>query len=70
VRERCGVQRRRVGTAQASPRARRHRINYLEQGLRRVAKAADSYVHEHTLSSIAIAAGVSFLIGVLYRRRD
>jgi ElaB/YqjD/DUF883 family membrane-anchored ribosome-binding protein len=48
----------------------RNRINELELGLRRGAKAADSYVREHTWASVAIAAGVAFLIGVLYRRRD
>jgi ElaB/YqjD/DUF883 family membrane-anchored ribosome-binding protein len=48
----------------------RERIGELEAGLRRGAKAADSYVRENTWASIAIAAGIAFLIGVLYRRRD
>ncbi|MDQ7990837.1 MAG: DUF883 family protein [Candidatus Dactylopiibacterium sp.] len=34
-----------------------------------VAKATDTYVHEHPWQSIGVAAGVAFLLGMLSSRR-
>ena len=52
----------------------RNRIHDLEQGLQRGAargaKAADTYVHENAWTSIAVAAAIAFLVGMLSRRRD
>lgn len=52
----------------------RERIRDAEQGLHRGAqqgaRAADSYVHEHTWMSIGVAAAVAFLLGALTARRD
>jgi ElaB/YqjD/DUF883 family membrane-anchored ribosome-binding protein len=52
----------------------RTRLRDAEHGLQRDvvrgAKAADTYVHEHTWMSVGIAAAVAFLLGALTARRD
>jgi len=48
----------------------RNRIHDLEHSLQRGAKATDSYVHENAWTSIAVAAAIAFLVGVLSRHRD
>jgi ElaB/YqjD/DUF883 family membrane-anchored ribosome-binding protein len=50
------------------------RIRHVEQGLKRgaadTAKAADSYVRDHTWVSVGVAAAIAFLLGALSTRRD
>lgn len=59
--------------AEASLRAARDRLGELEHDVmeraRTAAKATDELVHEKPWQSIAVAAGVAFLLGLLAGRR-
>jgi ElaB/YqjD/DUF883 family membrane-anchored ribosome-binding protein len=61
------------GRAEASLRKARERMAEagveVQEKAKAVAKSADTYVHENPWTSIAIAAGVGFLIGSLTSRR-
>jgi ElaB/YqjD/DUF883 family membrane-anchored ribosome-binding protein len=61
------------GRAEASLRHARERMAEagveVQEKAKAVAKSADTYVHENPWTSIAIAAGIGFLIGTLTSRR-
>ena len=63
-----------VGQLKDALTSARTRIKEAEESLQREAvhsaRAADSFVHEHTWMSIGIAAAVAFLLGALTTLRE
>jgi ElaB/YqjD/DUF883 family membrane-anchored ribosome-binding protein len=58
---------------QENLRVARHKLADAEEAIRvktrEVAKATDTYVHEHPWKSIGIAAGAGLIVGLLIGRR-